>query len=482
MGKIRKAERRIIKQLEEQIRLLTKTCCSLEQKNDLLEETVKLLKEENAYLQFQIKEFQNKVYKKNKTKKDKDQHDKSADKSKKSKKRGAPWGHIGWFRKKPKKIDEVKDVTLDKCPECGSTDIEDTGEIEEHIQEDIVIPEVKAVSYQRHFYKCLGCGGYVEGCGEGELPGSYIGPVTKTVAVYLKYHTKVSDRDIQKIFQNLFGLTVDPSSIPGFRNQLRKKFAPLYKALLEKIKKSPFLHVDETGWRLEGKNHWLWSFSGKGVSLSRIQEGRGQKDLENVLGKRYKGILISDFLSAYNKIKTKAKQRCLGHLSKDLKKVREYLPDDEVIQRFCKRLKDIIDQARQFQKTYRAGKIRKSELDEKRKMLEEFLKDLKLADPTHKIIQTFIKRLERHKSELLTFLRYPSIDCNNNFAERQIRFHVLLRKIIFQNRSYKGILNHNVLTSIIQTAKLNGLNPLKVLQDLICNFDKPNALDLVIPP
>ncbi len=473
--KTRRLQKHIVSRLEEKN-------CLLEETNRLLKEELELVKGENAYLQLQLKELQNKIFKKNKTKKDKDPQEQGPDDPKKPKKRGAPWGHIGWFRKKPKRIDEVQEVCLDKCPECGSGDIEDTGEIEEHIQEDIVIPEVKAVSYRRHRYKCRGCGEYIEGCGKEELPGSYIGPVAKTVAVYLKYHTKVSDRDIQKIFQNLFGLTVDPSSIPGFRNQLRKRFEPLYEALLEKIKKSPFLHVDETGWRLDGKNQWLWSFSGKGVSVSRIQRGRGQRDLEAVLGDRYKGILISDFLSAYNKIKARAKQRCLGHLLKDLKKVREYLPDDEILQRFCKRLRDIIDQARELQKSYRAGKIRKKDLDKKRQGLEECLKDLKFADPTHKIVKTFIKRLERHKNELLTFLRYPSIDCHNNFAERQIRPHVLLRKIVFQNRSYKGILNHNVLTSIIQTAKLNDLNPLKVLQDLIHTFDKPNALALVIPP
>lgn len=475
MSKRRKLERRIISQLEEKVHLL-------EEKNRLLEEAFKMAQGENAYLQLQLKELQNKIYKKNKTKKNKDNHMKGPGGSIKPKKRGAPWGHIGWFRRKPKKIDEVREVCLDKCPECGSTDIEDTGEIEEHVQEDIVIPEVKAVSYRRHQYKCKACGEDVEGSGKEELHGSYIGPAAKTVACYLKYHTKVSDRDIQKIFQNLFGLTIDPSSIPGFRNQLRKRFKPLYEALLERMKKSPFLHVDETGWRLEGKNHWLWSFSGKGISVSRIQKGRGQKDLENVLGEKYKGILISDFLGAYNRIKARAKQRCLGHLLKDLKRVREYLPDDEILQRFCKRLKDIIDQARQLQKAYRSGKIRERDLDEKRQALEKYLKDLKFADPTHRIVKTFVKRLERHKSELLTFLRYPSIDCHNNFAERQIRPHVLLRKIIFQNRSYKGVLNHNVLTSIIQTAKLNGLNPLKVLQDLIFTFDKPNALASVIPP
>jgi len=93
---------------------------------------------------------------------------------------------------------------------------------------------------------------------------------------------------------------------------------------LESLKQSPFIHVDETGWRLDGKNYWLWKFSNKSICYSHIDKGRGQKIVEDILGKSYDGVLISDFLSAYNKINAKAKQRCLVHILRNLKKVTEY--------------------------------------------------------------------------------------------------------------------------------------------------------------
>jgi transposase len=454
----------------------------LKQKKKIEDQQVQLqtLQEEIAYLQLQLKELQSKIFKKNRSKKKKDAP--PPEDSEKKKKHGAPWGHLPWLRKKPKKIDQVIEVHLDQCPECGSKDLVDTGEVQEHIQEDIVIPQVKTTCYQKHQYRCQGCKQCVEGQGAQELPGSYIGPVAKTASCYLKYHTKVSDRDIQKIFQNFFGLTIVPSSIPGFRNQLRKKFEPVYEAMIEKMRKSSFLYVDETGWRLNGKNQWLWSFSNKELSVSNIQAGRGQKNLQHVLGDAFNGLLISDFLSAYNKIKVPARQRCLVHLLRDLKRVRECLPEDVVLQKFCKRLQTIIQKAMKAHQQYRARKITKRALGAKRRGLEESLKDLQLADPTHRIVKRFMKRLNRHKHELLTFLDHPKIEGHNNLAERQIRPHVILRKITFQNRSQKGIMNHNVLSSIIQTAKLNGLNPFKVLQDLLFNFDQPNALASVIPP
>lgn len=65
------------------------------------------------------------------------------------KKRGAPMGHRGWFRKKPKKINVVEEVRLEKCPECGSKDLSECEEIEEHVQEDGAPREKEAIQEMR---------------------------------------------------------------------------------------------------------------------------------------------------------------------------------------------------------------------------------------------------------------------------------------------------------------------------------------------
>lgn len=52
-----------------------------------------------------------------------------------SKKRGAPLGHPGWFRRKPEQIDKTVDVSLDHCPQCGSGNISPCNHTTEHIQE-----------------------------------------------------------------------------------------------------------------------------------------------------------------------------------------------------------------------------------------------------------------------------------------------------------------------------------------------------------
>lgn len=443
-----------------------------------LQQENQTLKEENAYLKFQLKELQEKIYKK----KHREEETEEDRQEKQSKKRGAPFGHLGWFRKKPKEIDVVEIVKLKQCPECGSDEITELGKPQEHIQEDIVIPKVKAVCYQKHQYYCRRCKKAVEGRGKEELPNSYIGPIAKTVAVYLKYHVKVSDRDIHRLFESLFSLKMSTGSIMGFRDQLRRYCQPLYEQLLKSLKNSSFIHADETGWRLGGKKHWLWNFSNNLISVTHIAKGRGQSTVDHLLGSQYDGILISDFLSAYNKIKTKGKQKCLVHLLRDLKRIQEALWDDSSVQSFCQRLKELLKDATQLAKAYQNQAISKTDFESKRTRLEESLKDLTYTDPHHKILQRLVKRLNQYRGELLTFLYHPGIDSNNNHAERQIRPNVLLRKITFGNRSVEGTQNHNVLMSIIQTAKLRKLDPLQFLQNRLFSFDNPNALADLIPP
>lgn len=449
--------------------------------NQVLKERVKQLEEEVAYLKYNLEEFREKTFGRKK-KKDKYDDNKSGEAAG-AKKLGAPIGHRGWFRKKPGHVDHIEEVELKKCPKCGSHDLKDTGKIQDHVQEDILlVTQTVATRFAKRQYNCQECGSQVEGRGKEELPQSYIGPRAKALAVFLKYHIKVSDRDIQKLFKSLMGLTIVPSSIPGFRNQLSRYCKPLYEELLKRMKRSKVLHVDETGWKMSGQSRWLWKFTDRNVSINQIFKGRGQKDLGEVLGKKFDGILIADFLSAYNKIEAKAKQRCLVHLLRELKKIRERIPDDLQAVRFADKLEDIIRQAITLASSYKSHEISRRELKKGRKKIERTLEDLKLANPTHRVLRRLVKRLERHKHELLTFLDYPGIDYHNNHAERQIRPNVLLRKIVFGNRSEKGILNHNVLMSIIQTAHLKKLDALKCLREFLFNFDRPRAATSAIPP
>lgn len=438
---------------------------ALEQMVLQLREENEKLREENAYLKFELEELRSKRYKSGKKRPpDNPQNQMPASLPKK---KGGLFGHSGWFRKKPDKIDRVEDMRMSCCPQCGGCDLTECKSVDEHIQEDIVLPKVEAVLYRHHEYYCKNCKQKVVApLGKDELPNSYIGPKAKALAAFLRYGIKISERDVRELFEKAFNLKIVASSITGFRYQLKRAGSPLYQALIESLKKGFFIHADETGWKVDGESRWLWKFSNKKVCVSHIDQSRGQKVVQDILGDKYDGILISDFLSAYNKIITKAKQRCLAHILRDLKKVEAYWHDDAEVLCYVTRLKAILQDAITLYKEYK-DKNWDDVYCARREALNDALKDFGFPNPDKRILKRFVKRLERHKGEILTFLYVRGIDHHNNHAEQQIRPDVIFRKITFGNRSDEGAKYHNVITSILQTAKLNGIDAIRTFEDIL---------------
>jgi hypothetical protein len=385
-----------------------------------------------------------------------------------ARKRGAPKGHPGWFRKVGAKIDEFVDVTLNRCPKCGGKKLTRCKDVEEHIQEDIILPKLKATCFRHYSYWCEDCKEIVEPeRPAGELPKSYIGPTAKALAVWLKYDIKISDRDLKRLFETLFNLKIVPASVAGFRNQLARYSINIYQQIQQALKRSTYVHSDETGWKVGNDNQWLWSLSNRRFSLFHVDKSRGLKVLQSLLGERFNGTLIVDFLRVYNKYKAKSIQRCFVHLQREIKKMLEVWGEDSTIRRYLENLKDWIEKARELGKRYRRREISKSYLQRQKANLWARLNDFEITTVQKKPLLRIRNRLLMHRQELLTFLDHPQVDSDNNHAERQIRPNVLLRKITFGNNSTVGAQNHGIFMSIIQTAKQNSRSPPDILMRIL---------------
>jgi hypothetical protein len=157
----------------------------------------------------------------------------------------------------------------------------------------------------------------------------------------------------------------------------------------------------------------------------------------------------------------------------------EYWHDDREILRYCERLKKIVEDAMALYKEY-IGKEWDERYYTRRAGLNDALKDFDFPNPNKRILKRFAKRLKRHKGELLVFLYIKGIDPHNNHAEQQIRHDVIFRKITYGNRSLSGAETHSVLTTILQTAKLNNIDPVKMLEDILSG--KKNPFSKILSP
>jgi hypothetical protein len=450
------------------------TCIkALRRKNRELKTENRQLKEENKNLKEMIDYLRRSIY--GKSKKKKDEYGASFE----PKKKGAPFGHQGVTRPKPENIDDEIQVSDPRhCPGCGSEQIKATSIIEEHIQEEIVIPRRKVVKYIKNVYKCKKCKTLIRGVGEGEMPGSYIGPRAKAIANYLRYDIGISQSKLQRIFKELFDLPFHQTSVVGFETQLRVRGQSLYTDMQNILKKTKLLYIDETGWKKDGFPYWLWCFCNSIMAFYHIEDSRGGKVLKSILGDKFNGIIISDFLSAYNAIESK-KQKCLPHALRIIKRLENAsCGEDKEVDKFCRQLKGIIQEI--------------IHLFKKRKNISDYVihrgdiiarcKRLLSHELSHKKADRLRRRLNKHKEELYTCLFHPSSDSNNNFVERMLRPSVIMRKLTFGNRSQKGIKNHSVITSLLQTSKLNNHYTPDVFQRLLTNPSQFTLKSLIRAP
>ena len=77
------------------------------------------------------------------------------------------------------------------------------------------------------------------------------------------------------------------------------------------VRASPVVHGDETGWRENGRNGYVWTFSTPTARLF-VRGSRAGSVVDAALGAAFAGVLVSDFYAAYDHVPT-AKQRCWAH-------------------------------------------------------------------------------------------------------------------------------------------------------------------------
>ena len=394
------------------------------------------------------------------------------------KKKGAPFGHKGITRKKPEIIDEeiiIPDPVC--CPDCAGNDIAFIKQ-EEHIQEEIILPKKKSTKYIRNVFKCGGCGKFIRIYGQGEMPKAYIGPQAKAVVNYLRYDVGISQHKLQRILKELFGLLFHQTSVVGFETQLRVRGRTLYNQMQAILHKTKLLYIDETGWKKDGLPYWLWCFCNNLIAYYHIDKSRGSKVIQSILGDKYNGIMISDFLAAYKKIESK-KQKCLPHLLRIIDRLQPSCQDNEEAKEFCCQLKEV---TKQIVYLFKNRKSIPKYIDHRADLIAQ-CKKLLSQELSHKKAERLRKRLrDNHQEELYKCLFHPSSDSNNNFVERMLRPNVIMRKLTFGNRSNKGMKNHAVITSLLQTAKLNNRHPQNIFYRILTKPKKVKLVNLIRAP
>ena len=428
-------ESEIIRQLREQNELLRLENEMLKARIRELE--ARLAKYENAHTPPSLRRGRN--LKKDKTNKGKP---------------GQKVGHKGMTR--PLAIpDSQVEVTADRCPDCGAK-LNLPFRFESKVIEEIPEPQpVIVTEYKIAHYICPCCRKEVvardANCPhEGKFGNNVIAQAT-----LMRYEDRLPHRKIQDALKRIHGLALSPATIFDLTRRAGEAVRPEYDAILERIRGAPILYVDETGIHVQGEKHWIWTFTTPSETFFVIRKSRGTSVLIEVLTRRFKGIIVCDGWKPYARF-TKNLQRCWAHLLRESKDIAEKFEEAIPLHNALKELYDLLTKALENDPP---PEVRMTLWE----LAQEALRHWISKEYSIEKVRKFIGKISNGFDYWFTFILNPGVDPTNNRAERALRPHVVLRKILGTLRNRKGTAIHELIMTVLATWGQRGLDCLQML-------------------
>lgn len=386
---------------------------------------------------------------------------------------GRSKGHQAALRPLPKKIDVKQDVALPKdrrgkpsCPECHTQ----LAQLKHHrrIVEDIIPAKLITTCYHTHSGYCPSCRRRVESRAADQppaanVPHAQLGLNTLAMAAVLRVCYRLPVRQVARLFEQLPGLKVSPAAVSKQIGRLSKWLEGEYDRLKLVLRAAGVVHADETGWRINGQNGYLWTLTNDTHTLYHVNRSRSGKVIADLLGEGFGGTLVSDFYAVYDQFDC-PQQKCLTHLLRELRDTvgkNPKLADHEFFRR-CKSLTQEMLRLKQRQTI-----LSKSAYARQVTSVETRLRNLGRKEWNQADADRLAGRLRKYRDKLTTFLHQPQVDGTNNAAERALRPAVVMRKITGGSRSESGAQAWAILASVMRTAEQQGHDLVKTIKTLL---------------
>jgi len=382
---------------------------------------------------------------------------------KRSRKPGRKSGHAGVRRAAPVHIDQTIEHKLTECPDCHNPLGTPCGK-HTRIVEDIPPVCPVATEHVVYEYHCGPCGKKVSDPITDALPRATIGLRLTLLSAFLHYALGMTTRNICAWLRIFCQFPVTSGGLALQWQRLATMLKPAYDELATAARSSAVLNIDESGWRILGRTAWLWCFSNAQLAYYVLTTSRAGPVVKEVLGEAFNGIMITDFFAAYDRIQALAKQRCVVHLLREIKQVSLRNRSSEW-QSFARRLKRLIHEALRL--VIDRERIGENEYGRRVTNMHIRLGEIFSVSYRDADAKRLSKRLTKHCNEILTFLLHSNVSADNNHAERQIRFAVIMRKNYFGNRSTRGAEAQAILMSVFRTCHLRGIDPISFLADSV---------------
>ena len=297
----------------------------------------------------------------------------------------------------------------------------------------------------------------------------------------------------------LEGLRVSQGTVTGGLRKIGEIVHPLYARILERNRAADHWHMDETRWLVfaavtgkTGYRWWLWVSVTRDTVAYLLDPSRSSSVPKEHLGEDPSGTLSVDRYAAYKALGSEKLKVsfCWAHVRRDYTRIHDAYPKlrvwaqgwiDRINQLFHinNRRRGVLGDKEMFQSVDSA--LRKEIGCFKDACVSELA-----SQDLHPTARKALASVQRHWDGLVIFVDHPEIPMDNNLSERKLREAALGRKNYYGSGAvWSGDLTAALFT-VFQTARHNGLDPLKYLTAYLraaadCGGKPPSSMDEFLP-
>lgn len=311
------------------------------------------------------------------------------------------------------------------------------------------------------------------------LPHSYVSASVAADVLVRKYVDAMPLYRQEQMWQRM-GVALRRGTMANWAIQIADIYLrPFWEQLRKTLVSQGVVHADETVLQvLKEENRsagsasrmWVYASAKRADIQIRCFDYRDSRSGEcaKTFLDGFRGILISDGYSGYNKVPDVTRAGCWAHARR---KWLEAMPKGATVNNsraawgyaLCNRLFDVEKELELLP----AEERQRQRLEKSKPLLDEYWTWLDtLCQPTGKL-KDAVTYSRNQKEYLCTFLAHGEIEISNNQVENAIRPFVVGRKGWLFADTPQGAQASAILYSIMETAKANGLNLEHYIQHLL---------------
>ncbi|MGO9770219.1 MAG: IS66 family transposase [Roseiarcus sp.] len=387
---------------------------------------------------------------------------------------GGQKGHQGGTLRQVTDPDDVVRHEACACGHCGSSlDAKAAIGIEKRQVFDIPERPLLVTEHQATIYRCAECRGVTKAAfPSGVVSPTQYGERIKAAAIYLNVQQLIPEDRAAQALSDLFGAPlICPASIVAWVGKKARELGQVYQAIGQRVAETGVRCLDETGYRIAGKLHWLHTTSSLAFTFYRAGERRGDipTDLQG-------GVVVHDHFLPYRGMDTVDHAFCNAHILRELQALIEFEkePWAELMRATLLDANAAVNAAREagasalppetiaaFVERYWAA-VRLG-LAFHRQLPKLEAKSSSRGRTKQRPGHNLLERLKTFKTETLRFMTDFDVPFTNNLAEQDLRMMKVKMKISGCFRTLEGAQIFAKLRSVVSTARKQTYNILQAL-------------------